>query len=956
MKKILILFLSIIYTQLVTAQLLVWTPDFAKDNDNIAITVDATKGNLGLQGFTGNVYVHIGVITSASTSPADWKYTKFTWGTTNAAALATPAGTNKWTYTITGGIRAFFGVPPGETILRIAILYRDGAGSLVQRNADGSDMYVPVYSTNLAARFTIPLMQPFYNLIPEPISKGVGDQLPCTAIANGTCNLRILLNGVAVQTATNATTISASPGLTTTGSNKLLVEATQGVTVFKDSFLFFVAPAPTVAALPAGVIEGINYNPNNTEATLVLFAPNKNRVSIIGEFAGSNWNETLTYQMNKTPDGKYWWLKLTGLTPGTEYAYQYLVDGVIKIGDPYAQKILDPNDQYILTTTYPGLKPYPVGQNGIVSVLQTNEPSYVWAVPNFTRPNKKALVIYELLVRDFVANHDFKTVKDSLNYLKNLGVNAIQVMPFNEFEGNESWGYNPDYYFAPDKNYGPKTSVKEFIDAAHSNGIAVIMDMTMNHVFGSAPQAKLYWDAANNQPAANNPWLNQVAPHPFSVGNDFNHTKDETKYLVDRVIDHWLTEYKIDGFRWDLSKGFTQRNCGTDVNCWNQYDIDRINIWKRIYDVMQTKSPNSYCILEHLAGNDEEKELANYGMLLWGKMTDPYNQVSMGYVDQSDIGGVIHTQRGWPQPHLVGYAESHDEERTMFKNVTYGNQSGANGYNVRLLSTALRREELIAALLLTVPGPKMFWQFAELGYDYTINYCTNATINPNCRTDKKPIRWDYFSNTDRRRLYDIYASLNNLRKLKQNAFANGSVQWGTGGIIKWITVNDASLKLVVISNMDVNTQSGTVTFPTSGTYYDYLLGGTFTATGGSQSFTLAPGEYHVYIDQNINGAVFTSLVNPLNPVKDMRVLVYPNPIVNDALIEYDLPENANVEIKVRDLKGQDLGTIRKGFYVKGTHDVHFKTNGMIGKKPASGMYFLEFTVNKKKRTEKIYIQ
>ena len=57
-------------------------------------------------------------------------------------------------------------------------------------------------------------------------------------------------------------------------------------------------------------------------------------------------------------------------------------------------------------------------------------------------------------------------------------------MPFNEFEGNDSWGYNPDFYFAPDKYYGPKNTLKEFIDSCHSKGIAVIMDIALNHSFG----------------------------------------------------------------------------------------------------------------------------------------------------------------------------------------------------------------------------------------------------------------------------------------------------------------------------------------------------------------------------------------------------------------------------------------------------------------------------------------
>src|SRR5258705_8922670 len=172
MKKVCSLFCVVLASLFSKAQLLTWTPAFAKDNDNITITVDATKGNLGLAGYSGNVYVHIGVITSASASGSNWLYVPFTWGSTTAAAQATPAGTNKWSYTI-NNIRAFFNVPAGETIRKIAMLFRDGPGNLVQRNSDGSDMYVPVYSTGAAVRFTVSPFEPRYVPVPEPFNKQV---------------------------------------------------------------------------------------------------------------------------------------------------------------------------------------------------------------------------------------------------------------------------------------------------------------------------------------------------------------------------------------------------------------------------------------------------------------------------------------------------------------------------------------------------------------------------------------------------------------------------------------------------------------------------------------------------------------------------------------------------------------------------------------------------------------
>ncbi len=175
-----------------------------------------------------------------------------------------------------------------------------------------------------------------------------------------------------------------------------------------------------------------------------------------------------------------WWITLNGLTPGQESIFQYLVDGNIRIADPYSVKISDGDDQYINSSTYPNLIQYPYGKTGYpATVIQTNQAPYQWQVPNFQRPAKTDLVIYELLIRDFLSTHKYSTLDDTLNYLKSLGVNAIELMPVTEFEGNESWGYNLSFHFAADKYYGPAVDLKSFIDKAHEMGFAVIIDMVL---------------------------------------------------------------------------------------------------------------------------------------------------------------------------------------------------------------------------------------------------------------------------------------------------------------------------------------------------------------------------------------------------------------------------------------------------------------------------------------------
>jgi hypothetical protein len=938
------------------AQLLSWTPDFAKDNDNIVITMDASKGNMGLFNYSpvSDVYVHVGVITNQSTSPSDWRYVKFTWGTTNAAAQATSLGNNKWQYTI-NNIRSFFAVPAGETILKIAILFRNGSGSAAQRNADGSDMYIPVYGNTLAARFSVPLMQPTYRRIPEPVIKQVGDNINLTGIASTTAdNMKLLLNGNIIQDVNSVATISANPTLTTAGNDTVILIATQGANTSRDTITFFVATAPVVLPLPAGVRDGINYEPGNSSAVLVLFAPGKSRVTVIGEFPGSNWQEQASYVMNKTPDGNYWWLRITGLTPGTEYAFQYLVDGTLKVGEPYAEKVLDPNnDGTISPATYPGLRSYPNGQTtGIVSILQPGAPAYNWSAGSYTRPDRRSMVIYELLLRDFLAAHDWKTLRDTLSYFKSLGVNAIEIMPFNEFEGNESWGYNPDYFLAPDKYYGPKNTLKEFVDSCHKRGIAVIMDIALNHTTGLNPLAALYWNSAANQPAANNPWLNVTATHPFNVFNDFNHESLATRYFTSRVIEHWLTEYKLDGFRFDLSKGFTQNtNCGgstSNVGCWSSYDASRIAIWKRYYDTCQLKSPGSYVILEHFAANAEEIELSNYGMMLWGNHNANFSQAAMGYSTPDPGGntwnfeGYLHTARGWSNPNLVSYMESHDEERLMYKNLQFGNSSGS--YNTKDLNTALKRMELCTAFFLGAPGPKMIWEFGDLGYDYSINTCTDGSINSNCRLDKKPIRWDYQGIVARKRLNDIYSAMNKLRAHPwyRDVFIanNTSINPNLSSAFKSLVVRSAtdSSIIVVLGNFDVTNQSSSFTFPVAGTWYDYLNGNTITATGSAQTLSFVPGEVHVYLNRNLVNAVVTSTGGPGASSNKLTGVLSPNPVQSATFLNLYQPKTGDLAINMFDGSGQFIRLIYQDRLAKGDHQLNL--SGKFNNLPA-GIYYLK---------------
>ncbi|MFP5042559.1 alpha-amylase family glycosyl hydrolase [Parasediminibacterium sp. JCM 36343] len=876
MKHLFTLLAMALLATSIRAQELSTSPAFVTEASTpITITLDATKGNAGLLNYanTSDIYVHMGVITNKSTSSSDWKHAPFTWATTPTTAHATYLGSNKWSFTITGGLRSFFSMTDAtETVQKIAILFRNGAGSTVQRNADGSDMYIPVYTAGgLNVRIDNPFKQPLYLPVIETLTKKVGDAITITANASVSSTINLYLNGSLLATQTGATTATTTTNIAVSGNQTIIAQATSGGTTVSDTVTFVVASANTVAALPAGTVDGINYDPNdNTVATMVLYAPSKNNIFVLGDF--NNWAQSANYQMNITPDGNRYWLKLTGLTPGTEYAYQYLIDGSLKVADYNTEKVLDPwNDKYLAAGTYPNLKAYPTAASGIVSVLQTAKPAYNWQVTNFTKPNKHNLLVYELLLRDFSASQTYQAAIDSLGYLKKLGINCIELMPINEFEGNNSWGYNPSFYFAPDKNYGTEYDVRKFVDACHAQGIAVVMDIALNHSFGLSPMVQMYWDAANSKPAANNPWFYTDAHHPFNVGYDINHNTQATRDFVDRVVTHWLTNYKIDGFRWDLAKGFTPADMNTqDVATWSAYSQGRVDIWKRIYDKMQAVAPGSYCILEHLGDNGEEAALANYGMMPWGNMSSQYQQSVIGYPSTNADLSYSFDRSGYTQRNLVAYQESHDEERLAYKQYAYGANSGIK-YD---LATQMKRDAAAAALFAVMPGPKMIWQFGEVGYDKTIGLCSDGTtINQNsCKTDPKPILWSYYQNTYRKGLYDVYAKLFNMRNVPSLAptFTDGSLMFGNlatyslNGDVKQLTIYYSNMSVVSFANLGTGSSTSSINFPTNGTWYRVVgtVGNpTITIANNATTFTLSSGDYAVFTNIDVNAVLPVSWVS-----------------------------------------------------------------------------------------------
>jgi len=883
MKKIIIL-LFVLVSSISFAQVS-WQGGVNPDQTASA-TILFDKASTPLASYTGIIYAHTGVTLNGNA----WSNVIGSWGNNSTQPALTLVSGTVYSLTLSPTIMAKYAVASGS-ITKINIVFRNALGT-----AQSADL-----SLNVGA-FQSTLVTPSENSTSILSS---GSNLSITANnTNGSANYNLLINGVSTYTSSGTSFSYSDNTITTNKSYELQI--TQGATTFSKKFTVIIIPTTISASLASGLEDGINYNTSDvTRATLVLTAPGKDFVYVAGSF--NNWSPTTAHAMKKDPTSGKFWLELTGLTSGTNYTFQYWVvdqtpttnsQSIIKCADPYSTLVLSPyDDSGISATTYPSMPVYPSGQEFEVSVLKTGQTPYNWsaATTGFVKPNKDNLVIYEVLLRDFDANRNFQSLIDRIDYFKNLKVNAIQLMPVMEFEGNESWGYNTSFHLALDKFYGTKEKMQEFIDLCHQNGIAVILDVALNHAFGRNPMARMWQNDPTNSgygaPATDNPYFNVVATHSYSVGSDFNHQSAYTQYYVKRVIKQWITEFKIDGFRWDLTKGFTQNATGSDTNT-NAYQQDRVDVLKTYADYSWSLDPTHYVIFEHLGQDNEEQQWANYrigetpskGVMMWSEMTYAYSQLIEGYATGGDISRVGSDAHGFSAKRAIGYPESHDKDRLMYSAITYGNGSGSSPIPGNL-NTCLYRMSAVGATSLLVPGPKMIWHFADLGMNNSIYTCTNGSVNTesdatsgDCKLSTKPQpQWtnNWLAVTQRAKIYSDWAKMINLKK--NNPVFNGSYAISPNGnnLKQRIYVYDNSLpasqlkNVVILANFDTSSQAITPDFPYTGTWVNLMDNTTINVTNTAATITIEAGGFRVYGNQAPLG---TSDFNPLAGAG-----IYPNP-------------------------------------------------------------------------------
>lgn len=857
-----LLFIFLAALSLPTFAQVSWQGGVNAETNMVNPTILFDKTGTPLAAYTGVIYAHTGLTVNGT----PWQNVKGSWGNNTTQPALTLVSGNIYKLILSPNLLSFYSNSSGA-ITKVNIVLRNAAGS-----AQSVDL-----TLNVGA---------FQSTLVSPAENGTsilnsGQNLSISANnTNGSATYNLFANGVSVSTGTAATFSYTDPNITTNKNYDLQI--TQGATGFSKKFFVIVNPGTITQALPSStLVDGINYDAADaSKATVVLDAPGKDFVYVAGSF--NNWQPDATYAMKKDAATGKFWLALTGLTSGVNYTYQYWVvdttplagsPGLVKTADPYSTLVLSPfDDPYIPAVNYPNMPVYPAGQEREVTVLKTGQTAYNWQVANFNKPKKEDLIVYEVLIRDFDGGRNFQDLIDRIDYFKNLKVNAIELMPVMEFEGDEGWGYNPSFHMALDKFYGPADKMREFVDLCHTNGIAVILDVALNHAFGRNPMNRMWMSDPDGDgwgpPSTESPYFNVTATHSYGVGNDFNHSQARTKNYTKRVIKQWVEEFKIDGFRWDLTKGFTQNCTGNDA-CTNSYQQDRVDVLKEYVDYAWGIDPTHYAIFEHLGADNEEQQWANYrigetpskGVMMWSEMTYPYTQLIEGYTTGADISRMGNVAHGFTNKRAMGYTESHDKERLMYSAMTYGNAGGsAPPYNN--LNNSLARMSAIGASSILIPGPKMLWHFADLGMEDSIYTCTDSSVNTeadattgDCKLATKPQpQWvdSWMSVSERAKINTDWTRMISL-KINEPVFeGNYAISPDVSNLKQRIYIYDDALPIttlknvVVLCNFSVGALSVNPSFPYAGTWYNLMDNTAVVITSTTATISIPAGQFLIY--------------------------------------------------------------------------------------------------------------
>lgn len=538
-----------------------------------------------------------------------------------------------------------------------------------------------------------------------------------------------------------------------------------------------------------------------------LFAPYNEAATLIGSF--SDWQEV---PMEKDDQGYF--RTQVQLEDGT-YQYKFRVqskswffepDQWVDIVDPYATDIDNPT------------------QNGVARIKEGEKivDTYVWQHDDKPLPPDHSLVIYEMHIADFSGGEDdphprgkYKHAIEKLDYLCELGVNAIELMPIKEYPGDYGWGYNPRYFFATESSYGSTEDLKRFIDECHARGIRVIMDGIYNHSEAECPLAHIdhdYWYHHDPKDAE------------FNWGPEFNYehydehlnTYPARKFVGD-TIRFWIEEYHIDGIRYDAAR-----------------QIENFDFMHWIVQEAKTAAGAKpfYNIAEFIP---ETPEITNLEGPMDGCWHDSFYHTIIPHLcdqtfDLEQLKDVLDAKRQgfMGATNVINYLTNHDHNHLMAE---FGN------YDI-FDQAAFKRAKLGAALLMTAVGVPMVWMGEEFG-EYK-----SKTIEP------AKIDWSLLKNDDNQSLFEYYKGLIHLRKNNPALYTeniNFFHEDPDSKVLAYCRWNDEGARVVVVVNFSDQYLAGyqVPNFPENGTWHEWT--GDYDVEAGDDNIMIDLPEYEAKV-------------------------------------------------------------------------------------------------------------
>ncbi len=468
------------------------------------------------------------------------------------------------------------------------------------------------------------------------------------------------------------------------------------------------------------------------ETRLRVWAPHAKAVAVTGSF--NDWNEK-GIALEPSEDAGFWQLSTKKISVGDEY--QYVITG------PNDERLMRNDPRARLLTNSSG--------NTIVT-----EDDFDWGDDSYQIPAWNELVIYEMHVGTFNVVEagrpgTFLTAIERLDYLKDLGINLIEVMPVAEFAGDFSWGYNPAYPFSVEEAYGGPTGLKQFVKEAHARGMGVVMDVVYNH-FGPSDMSMWQFDGWHendkggiyfyNDWRSNTPW-GDTRP---------DYGRDEVRWYIHDNALMWLEDYRCDGLRMDMIPYI--RNVsggeGEDGNLEDGYSL-----LKWLNETIHAKYPHKITIAEDLHGNNFVTDPTALGGLGYGAQWDgdfvhPVRKTLLEFEDQYRDMDVVSTallrRYGDDAFSRVVYTESHDEVSNGKARVVEeisGDGEDVNSYH------SVKRAMLGSMLALTAPGIPMLFQ-------------GQALLEDKWFSDQDPLDWSRLK--DYNGIYHMYRDVIALRR------------------------------------------------------------------------------------------------------------------------------------------------------------------------------------------------